>query len=489
MKTKLQFVPSHELKLVLALLLVLLQGRLFAETPDTTFWYQKGTPDVWHYQPDVFAFRCVGGTEFTEPLNSAVVSSVTWRAERADKMIEVIFSPNSSALQRQNEITAIRQHPSFEVGFPVICRDPEIPASAQRWYVVDDILTIIFNDPEITTEMVDQFRNRNNLIAYSYPDPDLRKGAYSHVYMFKIPVELLKYQSPVETAQSIYLDNQGVVKEVSPNRVNLRIPKTTTLHRTGAVSRKTGQMTCPGQGFGFDPLFSEQYVVENQGDFSYTDLNNTVVSTADADADICECWQEGFTGNGVKIGLLGFGEYDYTHPDLQDALLPGWDCRFSPCVPINQHICPPSGESRGMQMAGIIAANHNNQGIAGIAKNTKVMPIVVDQGNLFVAEDAINRGLQKCIFYDMDISVFTHFDTNPSATTEYQIALAVASGRPHPNDPNTNLGMIVIAPAGNGFILPHNANTYPAAYPDVIGIISTTPNDVINMIFAPPEFY
>lgn len=124
--------------------------------------------------------------------------------------------------------------------------------------------------------------------------------------------------------------------------------------------------------------------------------------------DVLNAWDTS-RGNGVVVAVLDTGKLD--HPDLIGNLLPGYDFVSSgtidngadgngrdadPTEPWFTGVncgsgAPRSSSWHGSHVAGTIAAvtNNNNRGVAGIAPNSKILPV---------------RVLGKCGGYDSDIS-------------------------------------------------------------------------------------
>ncbi|MBC7252254.1 MAG: S8 family serine peptidase, partial [Anaerolineae bacterium] len=85
----------------------------------------------------------------------------------------------------------------------------------------------------------------------------------------------------------------------------------------------------------------------------------------------------------VTIAVIDTG-VDLDHPDLQDKIVPGWDF-------VNNDATPDDDHSHGTHVAGIAAATTNNAlGIAGVAWNTRIMPVkVLDSGGNGSMDDVI----------------------------------------------------------------------------------------------------
>lgn len=118
----------------------------------------------------------------------------------------------------------------------------------------------------------------------------------------------------------------------------------------------------------------------------------------------------------------------------------------------------------GTHVAGIIAAAFNKYGTAGIAPNTKIMPI-----NVFEGEDAyswtIVAGIEYAVENGADIINMSLGQYGYDYAEDYAIQQAVKKG------------VTVIAAAGN-----ENTDElfYPAAYSNVIAVSATDSNDRIT---------
>ncbi len=93
------------------------------------------------------------------------------------------------------------------------------------------------------------------------------------------------------------------------------------------------------------------------------------------------------TGAGVVIAVVDTG-VDLTHPDLQGQLVPGatFTCGTKPAPCGNGDWKGPNGiaepdDTHGTHVSGIAAAaTGNGVGVAGVARNAKIMPIKVLEG-------------------------------------------------------------------------------------------------------------
>jgi subtilisin family serine protease len=117
--------------------------------------------------------------------------------------------------------------------------------------------------------------------------------------------------------------------------------------------------------------------------------------TAGKDVDVQTPWAAGKNGSGVVIATLDTG-FDFTHEDLQGVAWTnnslaklagknGYDF-------INRDGDPQDDAGHGTHVAGIIAAQHNSKGVAGIAPGVKIMPLKIlddwGEGDLYGAIEA-----------------------------------------------------------------------------------------------------
>ncbi len=116
-----------------------------------------------------------------------------------------------------------------------------------------------------------------------------------------------------------------------------------------------------------DPYFSNQYYLHNTGQFG---------GTVDADIDAVEAWDVTTGSSSIVVAVIDQGISINGHEDLPRSSLitedqvSGLDVKDGDNNP-----SPEKNNSHGMACAGIIAAQHNGVGIAGIAPSCKIMPI------------------------------------------------------------------------------------------------------------------
>lgn len=253
------------------------------------------------------------------------------------------------------------------------------------------------------------------LLTKASPDP--------HVFTFQLPtpVAIAFANSLFETTWFVYAE---------PDFLRLLQPMHTT-----------------------DPLLPEQWALHNDGEntSAYGEL-------ARADMNVLAAWEATAGSPAIKIAVLDEG-VDLRHPDLADNLLPGYDATgqgsWGAAAPSDAH---------GTACAGIIAALGNNAiGIAGIAYESKVIPIRIAYRagthwittNGWIA-DAINWAWEQG---QADILSNSWGGGSPSSLINEAIDNALRFGR-------RGLGSPVVFAAGNN----NGPLSYPASYSPTIAV-------------------
>lgn len=101
-------------------------------------------------------------------------------------------------------------------------------------------------------------------------------------------------------------------------------------------------------------------------------------------ADMNSVWRES-TGAGVVISVIDSG-VDTSHPDLAGSVLPGYD--VSARGKVVKHPDTASSvdyEGHGTSVAGVITANRDGVGVTGVAPDSMIMPIAIEDSNSSVS--------------------------------------------------------------------------------------------------------
>jgi len=141
----------------------------------------------------------------------------------------------------------------------------------------------------------------------------------------------------------------------------------------------------PSQDLPNDTYFNYQITCNNTGQT----INDGHTGTQDADIDAPEAWEITTGSNDIVIAVIDEGVTS-NHPDLpntrQDRLT-GSDFVDGD---ENNDPSPTGNNNHGNACAGVIGATmNNNQGIAGIAPNCRIMPIRIDYETSQVSDIAL----------------------------------------------------------------------------------------------------
>jgi subtilisin family serine protease len=190
--------------------------------------------------------------------------------------------------------------------------------------------------------------------------------------------------------------------------------------------------------------------------------NNTAAipgSTTGADMKLESAWAIS-TGKNIKVAILDDG-VDLVHPDLAANILPGRN------VLNNTTNAQPSGDdAHGNAIAGIVAAIANNgQGIAGVAYDSKIIPVKIGVNGTYTDNDIVN-GINWAYANGADVINLSLGKATTSSAVSSAIHNAVTLGR-------AGKGTVICAAAGN-----FNTSVYfPASNSEVIAVGASTQCD------------
>jgi len=127
-----------------------------------------------------------------------------------------------------------------------------------------------------------------------------------------------------------------------------------------------------------DPLYNEQWALNNTGQAVQYDTE-IPVGTPGCDLSMEAAWDLQTGSGDVVVCILDSG-VDTDHPEYATRIVPGYDFQFNDDDP--NPIPGESGGAHGTACAGIVGASGNNgAGVAGIAWETKIMPVKVLYNN------------------------------------------------------------------------------------------------------------
>lgn len=166
-----------------------------------------------------------------------------------------------------------------------------------------------------------------------------------------------------------------------------------------------------------------------------------------------KAWDETKGSDGITVAVID-GGLQADHPDLKGNILQTLNAA--------EGGKPVTVDKQGTHVAGIISASLNNQGIAGIAPNVKLLPIDVFKGkeaNVYDVAAAVNYAAD----HGADVINLSLSTPNYSQVLHDSVGYARSKGA------------VIVAAAGNdGYDIPE----YPAAFESVVSVASTDSRDV-----------
>jgi len=201
-------------------------------------------------------------------------------------------------------------------------------------------------------------------------------------------------------------------------------------------------------------IYSLQLIPNDDYFFNQWALNQN----NDCDIDAPEAWDIAQGNENIIVAVIDTG-IDLNHPDLKANIVQGKNC-------VNPLLPPKDEFGHGTHCAGIISAvTNNNEGIAGISWNCKIMPIktYIDLlGGILI--EAIATGIIWAVDNGADVISMSLGGTSPSRTVQDAIEYADSKG------------VVLVAAAGNDG---NNRINYPAGHDSVISVVATDSFDKI----------
>jgi minor extracellular protease Epr len=164
-------------------------------------------------------------------------------------------------------------------------------------------------------------------------------------------------------------------------------------------------------------------------------------------------WADGFTGKGVKIAIIDSGVASHQDLKIKEGVSFVGDSYTD-------------GHGHGTHIAGIIAAQHNGFGVAGIAPNAEIYAVKAIEDDGFGSVDTIIQAIDWSIHNDMDLINLSFGDLESSDALHEAIKQAKQAG------------ILIIASSGNEGTAQGTGNTmiYPARHEEVIAVASVNKN-------------
>jgi thermitase len=164
-------------------------------------------------------------------------------------------------------------------------------------------------------------------------------------------------------------------------------------------------------------------------------------------------WDKGISTSGVTVAVLDTG-VDYNHPELKGRVIKGPDLADKDADPMDVH-------GHGTHVAGVIgAAGNNNEGIAGVAWNCKILAIKVLSNGGHGTTDAVMEGIKYAADHGAKVINMSLGTSDPSIDPVLHVAMEYAYKK----------GVLIVAAAGNDRSLVGS----PANDPYAIAVSSTS---------------
>lgn len=162
----------------------------------------------------------------------------------------------------------------------------------------------------------------------------------------------------------------------------------------------------------------------------------------------------------IKVAVLDTG-VDASHPELQGRVLPGYDF-------YNRDGNPSDDHGHGTFVSGIIAANLDGKGIAGMAPNVSILPIKVANSDGDLLSTNIIEGIYYAIDQQVDVINMSYGGNVRNSLEEQALQRAY------------DAGITLVAAAGNDGV---STAVYPAFYPTVINVGAA--NNLLSSGYVP----
>lgn len=212
--------------------------------------------------------------------------------------------------------------------------------------------------------------------------------------------------------------------------------------------------------------------IRNNGQGIRLNPNNLLPmpGTNNADADICECWSDGYHGEGIKVAVCDYYGVDYTHPDMMGQFLAGYDFVNNTSFNTTYYSSATSQQSHAMEVSSVIAALANtgaNTKAVGVAYNSKILPYLFSGSSGQVVSAIQQALLDNADIFNMSFGTPAAVPTSTSSAFYTQVKNATLVGR-------NGKGIVFVGATGNNN---GNGKYFPAMDEEVIGVGATTPDD------------
>lgn len=433
-------------KLMLLPFLLCLYMQTFTQATDRFWWHQDGVKAQWYEQQDVIAFKTKDNEGFLQPNLIGIQSVSQERNWHGIHIVKLLPGVGGTPSVPQLKIM-IEGRQDFDSYLQPITKDPSSLYGEDKWRLVDDIIQVVFKDPAISFLEVRNFMSRWELTPHVLPDTTL-PNSISWPYQFK-NIHPLRYSSrwTIDIARDIMEQDNALVQFAEPNIINLF------------------------ESASWDPNYDDAWHIHNTGQA----LNNNTNGTADADCDITQAWDRGFTGNGIHIAVMDKGGFSPDHPDMVGAYAHTFNAKDT--LPFTAWRANWNWfDSHGEASAGLIASRKDNQiGGVGVAPNAEIGAYLFDGSPAQAARCLMDIYLEpNGIAYPIVSLGWASYLSSTEGMQCFKIVLdqLILNG-------NQGQGTLVFAASGNRG---DQTALYPAAFPNVVAVGATTPDDQVKVL-------
>ncbi len=436
-----RFWNSVSLRPALTFIFIILLGRIASAQGDANelYWYVDGKKLSYDWSPEHFAVQ-VPTDEQVQPLTTTFMSKKEAVVCATDKYIEFQFTANIPATSKQNHIQEILAQYNANQVLPVFYQK----GTSQPLFM-DNQIMVRFKKGNISRDEVANFMQKHKL-ALQNPQVWNMPESGKQVFIFSMLNNTLEYTAG-HLAGQLFEQEKQLVASAQPNRMNI-------------VVSPDGEAMDPSS----NPAFYKSWHLDNNGQQLFCSAKS---GTDNADVQVKETWSLGYTGEGITIGVVDIGGFDYNHPAVQGRFAAGWDCINNRSYDAGNFYFSDASQGHGMGVAGIIVASSSN-GATGVAPGAKVSPLLING-----SEASIVLALQKALEMNLDI-VNMSFAMGYSEAVKQQVLNLANLGR---NQYGTALGTIIITSHGNNGADDAVSPQWPAAYDEVISVAASTPDD------------
>ncbi|MDG6025389.1 MAG: peptidase S8 [Candidatus Brocadia sp.] len=264
-----------------------------------------------------------------------------------------------------------------------------------------------------------------------------------------VPGELLvkpKAGVAVETLEKILKGNHAsVIREIQQIGVrHIKVPERAIDQVKQSLSHN------PYIEFAEFNYIAEEVLIPNDTYYSSEQWHHAKISSPAG-------WDITTGSNGVSIAIIDSGA-DPSHPDLAAKLLPGYNY-------LDNTTNTADVRGHGTAVAGCAAAVSNNAiGVAGVAWNNPVMPVVVVNSSGIAYYSNIAKGITYAADHGARVINISIAGSSMSSTLQNAVNYA------------WNKGVVVIAAAANKST---STPYYPAACNNVVAVSATTSSDTL----------